>query len=328
MGWSVPALESRFVPLDERRWAFYQPDGFVRIFVIPKHGDGKTLYGGSDWTAKVDGDAARIVADPGDGGVKSEFAFRQGRLVRMGCEEGDFEIHYSGRMADRISSKGKILLEVVRESSPMQRIDFRFNGGKTHVWATCRPARLFGEQGVSAAVLSTQESCLAELAWSDGRKMAFEYGGENGEAFFSAGEKRWVWDPLTRKILSCGSWKYTITAPEQEGNEPTFERRGQDGKVEAYSNNRKTGLRTERFSDGSSRESKVFTSGILAWRRIRWMKETTAEGVLTRNDFSYDEKGRLVYRRISRGKNVGEIWYGPDGESIRRRVNGTEVSPR
>ena len=72
----------------------------------------------------------------------------------------------------------------------------------------------------------------------------------------------------------------------------------------------------------------MFTSGILAWRRIRWMKETTAEGVLTRNDFSYDEKGRLVYRRISRGKNVGEIWYGPDGESIRRRVNGTEVSPR
>ena len=46
MGWSVPALESRFVPLDERRWAFYQPDGFVRIFVIPKRGDGKTLYGG------------------------------------------------------------------------------------------------------------------------------------------------------------------------------------------------------------------------------------------------------------------------------------------
>ena len=43
MGWSVPALESRFVPLDERRWAFYQPDGFVRIFVIPKRGDGKTL---------------------------------------------------------------------------------------------------------------------------------------------------------------------------------------------------------------------------------------------------------------------------------------------
>ena len=37
-GWRIPALESRFVRLDERRSAFYQPDGYVRIFVPVKNG--------------------------------------------------------------------------------------------------------------------------------------------------------------------------------------------------------------------------------------------------------------------------------------------------
>ena len=51
-GWSIPALESRFVPLDERRWAFHQPDGYVRIFVRTGHDDGVLhLSGGSAWTA-------------------------------------------------------------------------------------------------------------------------------------------------------------------------------------------------------------------------------------------------------------------------------------
>ena len=32
-GWCIPLLESKFVKADERRWAFDQPDGYVRIFI-------------------------------------------------------------------------------------------------------------------------------------------------------------------------------------------------------------------------------------------------------------------------------------------------------
>jgi hypothetical protein len=116
--------------------------------------------------------------------------------------------------------------------------------------------------------------------------------------------------------------------PEKsESVEPSFARRHSDGRRESYSNDRKTGLRVEEFSDGSTRASKMFTSGPLAWRRLRWMKETDAAGAKTRTDFAYDEAGRLVYRRAESGEGgqVAEEWYGPDGAVVRRRVDGKEV---
>ncbi len=333
MGWSIPALESRFVPLDERRWAFHQPDGYVRVFVKPQRGDGKTLYGGLAWTAKVDGDSVRIVADPKDGGVKSEFSFRQGRLVRMACEEGDFEIRYAGRVPERIISRGKTMLEIVRETSPVPRIDFRFNGGKAHAWAKCQECRVFGERGDSYAVLSSQENCLVELERSSGEKTAFSYGGENGDAFFTAGEERWVWDPNSRRIGSCGDWKYTIEDPEPVWNEPGFARSDSVGHEEYYHYDRKTGVRTERYADGSERTCKVFTSGPLEGQRLRWMKKKTESGVFISANFAYDEMGRLVYRRAERadpGQDSDKIetWYDHSGAIIRRRVNGKEVSAK
>ena len=151
-GWSIPALESKFVQLDERRWAFHQPDGFVRVFIRrPRDGAG-TLYGGDAWTAVLKNDAIRVTADPGDGGPKSVFAFQHGRLVRMTCEEGDFEIKYSGRVADRIVSRGKTVLEVVRRPSPGSSPPaeaaavLRFGGG-AQVSAVRRPISVFRESG-------------------------------------------------------------------------------------------------------------------------------------------------------------------------------------
>ena len=330
-GWSVPALESRFVPLDVNRWAFYQPDGYVRIFVRAGQGDDNVLTGGPAWTAVLKNDLIRVTADPHDGGPKSEFAFRQGRLVSMSCEEGSFNIKYSGRVADGITSRGQTLLEVVRETSPEKRTVFRFNGGRSQTVAVCRPATVFGLQGESSAALSSQESCLASLQMPTGA-VAYAYGGENGEAFFEAGGTRWTWNPRTRKILSCGDWLYTIGASKKEDDElkeePTFARRRADGSRESYSKNRKTGLFVQEFTNGTSRAYKVFTSGPLAYRRARWTKETNADGASVRTDFTYNEAGRVVYRRITRtGENAGtdEVWLDDSGTIFRRRVDGKEV---
>ena len=331
-GWSIPALESRFVPLDVRRWAFYQPDGYVRIFVqADQHGDDKVLTGGPAWTAVLKDDLIRVTADPHDGGPKSEFTFRQGRLVRMVCEEGNFEVKYTGRVADGIVSRGKTLLEVTRDSSSEKRVTFRFNGGRSQVVAVCRPATVFGPQGASAAPMPSQESCLATLETPDG-KVEFSYGGENGEAFFQAGGTRWTWDPHTRKILSCGDWSYIIGETQNEDDEeeetPTFDRRHANGGHESYASNRKTGLFEQSFTNGTSRAYKVFTSGPLAYRRVRWTKETDGDGPSVRTDYTYNEAGRVVYRRITReGENAGtdEVWLDESGAVFRRRVDGQEV---
>ena len=329
-GWSVPALESRFVPLDVNRWAFYQPDGYMRIFVRSKQekqGNDTVLTGGPAWTAVLKGDIIRVTADPHDGGPKSEFTFRQGRLVSMSCEEGSFNIRYSGRMANAISSRGRTLLEVVREASPETRTVFRFNGGRSQTIAICRPATIFGQQDESSAATPSQESCLASLQTPTGT-VAFAYGGENDEAFFKAGDKQWTWDPRTRKILSCGDWSYTIGKTKKTEGALTFKRRRADGSRESYTNNRKTGLFVQEFADGTSRASKVFTSGPLAYRRVRWTKDTARDGSSVRTDYSYNEAGRVVYRRITReGEDAGtdEVWLDESGRIFRRRVDGKEV---
>lgn len=326
-GWSVPALESRFVPLDERRWAFYQPDGYVRIFVRTARGDDNELTGGPAWTALRKEDSIRVTADPRDGGPKSEFVFRQGRLVRMVCEEGDFEIKYAGRTADRIVSRGKPLLEVVRESAPEERVVFRFNGGRSQAVAVCRPATVFLLQGASAGAVVAQEKCLASLQTPTGTVM-FNYGGERGEAVFAAGETRWTWDPRTRHILTCGAWIYTIGEAKEEEGGPPFARRRADGCRESYAFNRKTGLFVQTFTNGTSYAHKVFTSGPLAYRRPRWTKETASDGSSIQTAYSYNEAGRVVYRRITRtGGQAGteEVWLDDAGKIFKRRKDGREV---
>ena len=331
-GWSIPALESRFVPLDARRWAFYQPDGFVRIFVQGERNDGKVLTGGPAWTAIVKGEVIRVTADPHDGGPVSEFIFRQGRLVRMNCEEGSFEVKYKGRMANGIVSRGRTLLEVTGESAPEKRAVFRFSGGRQQqVVAICRPATVFGAPDASSASMPSEESCLARLLTPAGT-VDFSYGGKDGKAFFQAGDMHWTWDVYSRKILSCGDWRYSISQTNYNEDEmketPSFDRRHSDGRQESYSNNRKTGLLVQKFTNGTSRTCKVFTSGPLAYRRTRWTKDTNRDGSSVRTDYTYNEAGCIVYRRITRdGKDPGtdELWLDGAGTAFRRRVDGKEV---
>ena len=330
-GWSIPVLESRFVPLDVRRWAFYQPDGFMRIFVQADRGDGNVLTGGPAWTAIIKGELIRVTADPHDGGPTSEFIFRQGRLVRMTCEEGSFEVKYKGRSANSIVSRGRTVLDVTSESAPERRAVFRFNGSRPQVVAICRPATVFGAPGSSSAATPSEESCLARLQMPTGT-VDFSYGGQNGKAFFQAGDTHWTWDVYSRKILSCGGWNYMISQTnyneDQMKETPSFDRRHPDGRHESYSSNRKTGLLVQKFTNGTSRTCKVFTSGPLAYRRTRWTKETDRDGSSVRADYTYNESGRVVYRRITReGKDAGtdEIWLDGTGAVLRRRVDGKEV---
>jgi len=327
-GWSIPALESHFVKLDDRRWAFHQPDGFVRVFVPASRENRSQLFGGPAWTATIKSDdSVRVVADPHDGGPISEFSFQRGRLVHMVCEEGDFEIRYAGRAAEKIVSRGKTVFEIDRK--PDGQILLRFNGGREQTVVTCRPATVFDMPEVGESMLPKEETCLATLTAADGRKRVFSYGGTAEEAFFKANETLWRYNPVTRKIIEHKGWLYMVGNPQNEGDDPIITRRHQEsGRREQHSYDRKNGIRIVELPDGSCQECRMFTSGPLAGRRARWMKVTRKDGTHIRTDFAYDETGRLVYRRITTDGDVGgkeEHWFNEEGKPIRHRVNGEEV---
>ena len=328
-GWRIPALESRFVRLDERRSAFYQPDGYVRIFVPVKDGDRNVLTGGAAWEAVVDGHAVRVTADPRDGAPKSKFFFSNGRLVRMECEEGKFEIKYEGRMASEIVSGGRTLLKIVRHSSPEKSTEFRFAGAASRVIAVCSPAIVFkASEDSQSAPEQLYEDCLASLRRADGTEVNFSYGEEAGKAFLSVDGLRWTWDPYTRKILGCGDWSYTIGETYGKEEAPTFRRSNADGRHESYSCSRKTGLVKQKFANGAYIEYRMFTSGPLAYRRVRRMRKIEADGSSVYAEYKYNKDKRLCYRKaVYEGGNpvVDEVWLDDSGRIVRRRVDGKEV---
>ena len=329
-GWSIPALEAHFVKLDERRWAFHQPDGFVRVFVPASRENRTQLSGGPAWTATLKTDnTIRVVADPHDGGTTSEFTFQQGRLVHMVCEEGDFEIRYSGRVAEKIVSRGKTVFEIVRKPELDGQILLRFNGGREQVVAVCRPATVFDLPDVGAAMLPKEETCLATLMVTNGRKTEFAYGGTVEEARFQVNDSLWKFNPFTRKVAEHDGWLYMVGDPQNEGDEPAITRcHRESGRREQHSYDRKNGIRLVELPDGSCQECRMFTSGPLAGRRARWIKVTRKDGTHVRTDFAYDETGRLVYRRVTTDGDTGgkeEHWFNEEGKPIRRRINEEEV---
>ena len=64
---------------------------------------------------------------------------------------------------------------------------------------------------------------------------------------------------------------------------------------------------------------------------MRWTKETGSDGSSVRTDYTYNEAGRVVYRRIRREgerSETDEVWLDNDGNVFRRRVNGEEVKAK
>ena len=338
-GWRIPLLESKFEKIDERRWAFHQPDGYTRIFIRAadnkekaKNADEKdtnlVLTGGTAWSAEIRNENIAVTASPDDGGKPSRFVFQHGRLIRMTCEEGDYEIKYLNRKIDQVVSRGKTLLKIVRKPRPANQTVFIF-GDERRVTATLRETDVFAEtvEDMSVTPTAVQKLCLASLKSSGGKTVNFTYGTDPGEVVFAAGTEKMIWDAYTRTVKSYKGWNYRIEK-DAGGEEPSFERSSADGRSEFYHYNRSSGLRRRRFKDGSSFERQLFTSGSGAYRLIRWECSKKADGSSRRTDYRYDSSNRLYYRAVldSSGgvESKEEVWF-EAGRKVRRRVNGKEA---
>ena len=137
--------------------------------------------------------------------------------------------------------------------------------------------------------------------------------------------------PDGRRRHSVHLWRGVRREQNHKHNkgELSFSRyRGADACRESYKYNRKTGILAQEFTNGTSRVRQVFTSGPLAYRRVRWTKETNPDGESVRTDYTYDEAGHVVYRCTTReGEKAekDEVWVDKSGRIVRRRVNGKEV---
>lgn len=299
-GWRIPALESTFISLDERRWAFCQPDGYVRIFVQERDDVKNRLTGGKGFTADVNKDRVDVVADPGDGGVPSRFFFQDGKLVRMICEEGDFIIRYAGprRIPERIVSGGKTLLKITLEKKKSPKVVFEF-ADRRRLVATLARVPVFTRPAEKTAPTAERRICLRTLDTGNGEPTLFTYAANDGEAVFSAGKKRWTWSPDTRFLTSHDGWTYTVGSPEKHGGLPAFERVHEDGSREVSSGGQETGRLFRLFTDGSSRERLFHLSGPFRYRP-RLDRLTRLDGTCRETRYFYDHTdGRLIRRIVS-----------------------------
>jgi hypothetical protein len=180
------------------------------------------LTGGSAWSAKIQNEKTTVVARPADGGPPSRFVFQRGRLIRMTCEEGDYEIKYLSNRIDQVVSRGKTLLKIIRKPRPVNQVIFQFGDNK-RVVATLRETGVFAEpvQDASTTPDVVQKRCLSSLKTAEGKNVDFTYGTNPGEVLFAAGKERFIWDAYTRCLKSYGDWNYHI-AKDAGGEEPSF----------------------------------------------------------------------------------------------------------
>ena len=328
-GWSIPAFESRFIPLDEGgRWAFHQPDGYVRIFTRsrrkkagPSAEKEFTLYGGPAWRAQVKGRRVTVTADPGDGGAPSKFHFQNGRLVRMSCEEGDFEFKYIGRKFDQIVSQGETAVKFIPAGKGKEESALVINekDGVKRIAVVLRPAAVFARREKEETPRTDKRNCLSSLALPGREKLEFSYGSDPENVTFTAGDSQWTWDARTGFIKSHNGWNYDIAAPKTEFDEPRFFRENAAGDQEIHWYERSKGRLLRKFRDGSMLVRQMHTSGHMAYRRVRFERRTNPDGSVRDTEFDWDEQGRLFCKRVTSNESgeekTEEFFYGKEQES-------------
>lgn len=310
-GWHIPLLESRIVPVDEKTYEFLQPDGLRRDIRVSRD-NAEVLTSSRVWTGRAKGDEVSLQGDVG-GGERYALSFRQGRLTRMKVEEGTFDFSYAGRSPEKVSSRGRTLLTVVRDARNAAKIDFVFAGG----------------QRVSAERTAEQ----VRITWPDGREKTFVKGMVGEAESLKVGELLVTWDRYSRKLMSFGEWTYTVGKAKPDWNTPSIERVSHDGRREFYWFNLANGRGEYRQSDGTTYRWARFPSGDF-YGLMRWSEKTRKGQLLHRNDYSYDSGRHVVYNRLARGGEeceeqslpaLEERWFAADGTVRRVRVDGKDV---
>lgn len=168
-GWRIPILESSFVQFDENWFRVFFPNGGVRFFVRDKKNINILNTSGGWWKGKIQGNTATVWSKRGN-----KLVFRNGRIVSMKLEEGNFNYVYEKDNAVKILEGSRTVLKVEKELSTGKMILLTpLNKQKTSFERGQRPrVQIINKQ----KCIGGMEESLSKIIQPDGTIWLFEYG--------------------------------------------------------------------------------------------------------------------------------------------------------
>lgn len=288
-GWTVPILESTFVPIDENRYRLVQPNGLHRIFVRDKERP-NNLSATGNWRAEIRRDTTVASCPCG-----YKLTYRKGRLSSMEVAEGKFDYTYDNARISILESGVRPVLRLTLNPRTEQATGLTLSNGQTVgiEWSS-RP-RLEIVDG--RRTLRGTEPSLGRLTLPDQLVRTFEYGvTEALNPTLKAGDRQIVWDAVTKKIISDGDWTYDIKGGTEPRANAAIARANTSKVREFWHNDSAKGQETFLDTNGVTTVTTYFTSGLFR-SRARKVEQIRGGKREILREYSYDEKGRLIRLR-------------------------------
>ena len=279
-GWRLPIAESRIVPVNAERFEMHRPDGGVELIVRDRK-DKNRLRGRRYWKGEIRDEEIRIYTTKDCRHGQCELVFRKGRLVRFKDGSVNATFSYCGRNLESIDVDRKKVMRISRMKGKSKGWQIEFESRKV-IKAT------LGDVDIPLASGNRMRaSALTEIVFPDGAKRNFAYGvAADGNGTMRTADTGIVWDAKRRTIVAKDDWRYEVKAPEPEWNNVPIRRFNKKGDAES-----------EHYG------------------RARWTELYLKSERLSKNEYSYDETGRLIYC-----KSIGRSPYSIDGKEEKKET--------
>lgn len=323
-GWHIPIAESTIIPMDENRFEMHRPDGRTELIYRLKS-DRSKLRGRRYWRGEIDDDEIRIYTTKECRHGACELLFKKGRLTRLKYRKLNATFTYRDRHTISIECNGKEVMRISKKDETDDICEIVFGCGR---YAKIK----LGNAKFPSASKERTATAVKEMLFSDGERKSFNYGiskDGNGTISTSLGT-RITWNPESRKIVSKDDWTYEVKEPTPKWNNVPIRRCNPKGEAEGDYLDLQTGIRT-RESGFEKNMMRMFTSGFLRGN-VRWDEHYANGKPKIRNEYSYNEKGRIVYIKTMRPVKTGrgwkvlsETWRDGDGNPLKIRYDGDDL---
>ena len=289
-GWFVPLLESRCTPAGHDELVMVTPEGYSqKLRITRRMANGREQFPrrleGSGWLGTQDSNKiVRISSSCGDRLVFDG----KGRLAEVAVDGRSYTLLRNPKGNVSELKLNNITPLVSFEYDDTGRLaSYRPSGGAL---ATCRYslAPALSSNGKWVELMS-----LAEIAFSDGGSLSFEYRKDPACVAFSA-QPVVRWDPSSRMVLSVGEIAYGIIPHPGNFGGAEFKLVKPDGATMRFYNDIGAGVLTKTDDDGVTKVTRRVVTGPLAGVvRSVSVLEGGAERLVEKYD--YDSKGNCIY---------------------------------
>ena len=307
-GWAVALLESHVEPIDENCMEVVMPDGWNYFFL--RNGNTETWRGNAGWVGETNNTVFTITARCGwrikfDGGKIQEIDSSNNRTLSF---------RYNGGIATEVEERGKAFVQVKSNPGAAGQIELLINGEPVDISLAQRPQVM---TKLNQNLITGFDQSLSQLQWPDGKKESFEFGTDkklNPTLVITFGDqtqRNFTWDANTRQIKIDGDWIYKLIP----GENIALNRINSKGQTESYFNDPGNGTTTSVGIDGVTRITTRFVNAGVLSGKMRNITQIVNGVSTTLNQYSYDEKGKLI-RNIDSSGAITTYEYDDQGNSF------------